>query len=137
MNICGENLYARPSIEYRHLSSYFLLFSVWNEQNVCLSWAETAEWAALLDLQTVPVLYQGVWDEAIIRNLYTSTLQGDEMEGYVVRLADSFTYAAFRRSMAKYVRAGHDRTRPHWFHGQQMVVNSLDHSSETGDELSP
>jgi hypothetical protein len=135
--ICGENLYAKHSIEYHHLPSYFLLFSVWNEQNVCLPWAETAEWAALLDLQTVPALYQGVWDEALIRNLYTSTFQGDEMEGYVVRLADAFPYGSFRRSMAKYVRAGHDHTRPHWFHGQQMVVNSLDHSSETGDELSP
>jgi hypothetical protein len=48
--ICGENLYAKHNIEYRRLATYFLLFSVWNEGNVCLGWADTAEWAALLDL---------------------------------------------------------------------------------------
>ena len=123
--VCGENLYARHSIHYQNLSAYFLVFSVWNKRNVCLSWAETVEWAALLDLQTVPVLYTGTWDEGVIRSLYTPTFDGDEMEGYVVRLADSFPYGAFRRSVAKYVRADHVRTRPHWFHGQPVVPNEL------------
>jgi hypothetical protein len=128
--VCGENLYAKHSIEYRRLPTYFLLFSIWNEGNVCLSWAETLEWTALLDLQTVPVLYQGIWDEAVIRDLHTPTYNGDEMEGYVVRLADAFPYGAFRRSVGKYVRAGHDRTRPHWFYGQPMMVNGIEHPSE-------
>ena len=41
--ICGENLYATHSIKYENLKSYFLGFSVWNEQNMCLSWEETTE----------------------------------------------------------------------------------------------
>jgi hypothetical protein len=53
--------------------------------------------------------------------------------GYVVRLDDSFTYGAFRHSVAKYVRAGHPstgsvhriRARPHWFHGQLVIPNQL------------
>ncbi len=116
--VCGENLYARHSIHYHHLPAWFLVFSVWNEQNVCLSWAETVEWAALLELQTVPVMYAGPWDEARIRALYRPTWQGDELEGYVVRLAGAFAYGAFRRAAAKYVRAGHDQTRAHWWQGQ-------------------
>lgn len=121
--VCGENLYAKHSIHYHHLPSYFLLFSIWNERNVCLAWDETVEWAALLDLPVVPVLFDGLWDEARIRSLYSPTYGGDEMEGYVVRLADSFSYGAFRHSVAKYVRKGHDQTRPHWFHGQPMTPN--------------
>ncbi len=35
--ICGENLYARHSISYNNLPSYFMAFSVWNELNQCLS----------------------------------------------------------------------------------------------------
>lgn len=39
--ICGENMYARHSIAYDDLSSYFYGFSVWNENNVALGWDET------------------------------------------------------------------------------------------------
>ncbi len=123
--ICGENLYARHSIHYQNLSSYFMVFSVWNERNVCLSWPETKEWVALLDLETVPVLYEGVWDEVLIQNLYHPTWKGDEMEGYVVRLVGEFSYGQFRRAVAKYVRADHIRTSRHWLWGQLAVPNRL------------
>ena len=65
--ICGENLYARHSIEYKNLADYFQVFSVWNERNVCLPWAETLEWVAILGLTPVPVLYEGAWNESKIR----------------------------------------------------------------------
>lgn len=123
--VCGENLFARHSIHYRRLPTWFMVFSVWDERNVCLSWAETVEWAALLDLSTVPVLYAGPWDKQVVRGLYTPDFRGDELEGYVVRLAGSFAYSQFRRSVAKYVRAGHAGTRPHWWHGQPVVRNEL------------
>ena len=123
--VCGENLFARHSIHYQQLPAYFLVFSVWNERNVCLAWEETLEWAALLDLPTVPLLYAGRWDEARLRSMYQPTWQGDELEGYVVRLAGAFAYGQFRRAVAKYVRAGHDQTRAHWWQGQQVVQNGL------------
>lgn len=66
---CGENVYARHSITYHNLQSYFYLFSIWNEHNVCLSWKDTQEWAELLNIPTPPVLYQGVWSEDTIRHL--------------------------------------------------------------------
>lgn len=35
--ICGENMYAKHSIFYENLESYFLVFSIWDEKNVCLN----------------------------------------------------------------------------------------------------
>lgn len=101
--ICGENLYAKHTIHYKHLRNYFLVFSVWNERNECLSWSETKEWCELLGLETVPVIYEGIWDKGLIKGLYQDTIGGDDMEGYVVRLEKSFRYEDFRKSVAKYV----------------------------------
>jgi len=122
--ICGENLFARHSIHYRHLSSYFMVYSIWDEHNVALSWDATVEWCALLGLQTVPVLYDGQWDERVVRELYRPTLNGDDCEGYVVRLAAAIPYGAFRRSVAKWVRADHVQTIHNWAR-QAVVPNHL------------
>lgn len=112
--ICGENLYAEHSIHYNNLPGYFLVFSIWNHHNICLAWDETVEWSSLLGLPTVPVLYRGPWNERLIRGLYTSELNGDPCEGYVVRLSCSFHYKNFKTSVAKVVRAGHVTTDEHW-----------------------
>ena len=122
--VVGENLYARHSIHYHHLKSYFLLFSIWNEQNICLSWNDTLEWAQLLSLETVPVWYVGQWDEPRIRALYRPVIDGDECEGYVVRVARSFRFDEFARCYAKYVRAGHVQTDEHWL-SRPVVPNEL------------
>jgi hypothetical protein len=111
--LCGENCYAVHSLTYSELPSYFFLFSIWNEQNVCLSWSETEEWAALLELQTVPVLYKGLFSEQQLRKL-TDSLDLGTQEGIVVRLAKGFHYEEFGESMAKWVRSGHVTTDEHW-----------------------
>ena len=124
--VCGENLFAVHSIAYEALPACFLVFSIWNEKNECLSWDEAVLWATLLGLSVVPRLYSGVWNETNIRGLDAvkeSQLGGDR-EGYVVRLADSFHYRAFRRSVAKYVRKGHVQTDDHW-KSQTVVPNKL------------
>ena len=54
--VCGENMYALHSLGYDKLPSYFLVFSIWNEKNECLSWDDTVEWCELLGLTHVPVL---------------------------------------------------------------------------------
>lgn len=125
--VCAENLYAVHSIKYENLPGYLLGFSVWNEKNECLCWDETVEWFALLDMPIVPVLYDGIWNEAAIKNLYDDKTDCDVHEGYVVRLADSFEYKNFKTSVAKYVRANHVVTQKHWMYGagRQHDVNSL------------
>ncbi len=114
MRICGENLFGRHTIYYQHIPAYFLVHSGWVKRQ-CLSWGETVEWAALLDLQVVPVLYRGVYDEKLIKSLYQDQLNGDDLEGFVVRLAGSFSLKDFQLSVAKYVDKPIDATH-HWYH---------------------
>jgi hypothetical protein len=122
--VCGENLFARHSISYTGLPSYFQVFSIWNEKNVALSWDETVEWCELLGLATVPVLWRGIWNEEIVRGLYRPTFEGNELEGLVVRVAASFSYQNFAQCLAKYVRANHVQTDKHW-KSQAVVPNEL------------
>lgn len=120
--VCGENLQAKHAIAYRDLPSFFLVFSIWNEQNICLSWDETKEWAGLLDLSMVPELWRGTWSGEGFQPMASFS---DECEGYVVRRDRAFSYREFRDSVAKYVRANHvNETTQHWF-AREIVPNSL------------
>lgn len=110
--ICGENLWAKHSIEYNDLESYFYLFSVWDHENNCLSWDQTIEWAKLLDLTNVEVFYDGIFDENKIKESFEKYRKNHE--GYVLRLADGFHYSEFKNSMAKFVRKNHVQTSNHW-----------------------
>lgn len=125
--VCAENLYAVHSIKYDDLDSYLLGFSIWNENNVCLSWDETVEWFQLLNMPYVPVIYDGLWDENKIKGLYDEKVDYNIHEGYVVRLADSFSYRDFKQSVAKFVRKNHVATTKHWMYGygKQHDTNSL------------
>lgn len=122
--VCGENLWAEHSIHYDNLPSYFLGFSIWNERNVCLSWKDTIEWFDLLNITPVPVLYTGMWNEALAKDI-AKELNPKTCEGLVVRLTGSFRYGEFKSSVAKYVRAGHVQTTKHWRAGRAFTPNSL------------
>ncbi|MEQ1571876.1 MAG: RNA ligase family protein [Myxococcota bacterium] len=118
--VCGENLYARHSIGYEQLPSYFLVFSVW-DGDTCLAWDETRAWCAERGLHTVPEWWSGAWDERRVRALAP---EANVAEGYVVRLAERFTFDAFDRSVAKWVRPDHVQTDAHWMR-QVVVPNRL------------
>ncbi len=121
--LCGENVYATHSIHYKNLPGHFLLFSVW-DRNVALSWDETLEWAEMLDLPVVPVLYRGIWDKKLVQGLYEPTFHGNPCEGYVVRPASSFTLSQFKTHVSKYVRKNHIQTDEHWMNAK-IVPNGL------------
>jgi RNA ligase len=116
--LCGENMYARHSLGYDNLKSYFYLFSIWNEHNVCLSWSDTEEWAELLGLELPPVLYEGLWDAKAVQGI---KLDLEKQEGYVVRTSESFAYSEFQKHVAKWVRTGHVQTDQHWMHAEVMA----------------
>jgi hypothetical protein len=118
---CGENLFARHSVAYSGLRSYFYLFSVWDAENNCLSWPETVEWAELLGCAPPKVLYAGLWNATAIKKL---RVDESVSEGYVVRLAKGFAYADFSKSVAKWVRRNHVQTDQHWMYAQ-IVPNQL------------
>lgn len=122
--VCGENLYARHSIGYENLPSYFMVFSIWNERNEALSWSDTLEWTELLGLNHVTVLYRGEWNEKAVRACYNPSEHLSTREGYVVRVANSFDYKDFAKSLGKFVRKNHVQTSEHWMH-QAVVPNGL------------
>ena len=121
--ICGENLYARHSIAYENLSSYFYLFSIWDRDNYCLNWAQTQEWAQMLDLELPKVIYQGVWDKAKIKAI-ANNIDPEICEGFVVRKVDKFHYNDFAQNMAKWVRPHHVQTDEHWMY-REVIPNKL------------
>lgn len=112
--VCGENMYAKHSIHYHHLKSYFYVHSIWNEKNYCLNYDETKEWCLLLGLEIVPELYRGIFDIGKIKKLFTPLYNEDEMEGYVIRIVDGFSYEDYGKSVGKYVRKNHVQTDQHW-----------------------
>lgn len=115
--ICGENLYAKHSIGYTTLPSYFLVFSIWDERNMCLSWEDTMEWCNLLGLYMVPVLFKGMWNHEVVKGCFKPhSRYGNENEGYVVRISAAYHFDAFTMSTAKYVRANHVQTEEHWMY---------------------
>jgi RNA ligase-like protein len=122
--ICGENLFAKHSIHYKNLPAHFLVFSIWNEKNECLSWDETETWSELLDLKTVAVLERAPWNEKATRALEFETYNGDPCEGYVVRVARAFQYKEFKDVVAKFVRKNHVHTHSHWMR-EAVVPNKL------------
>lgn len=120
--ICGEYLYATHSIKYEELSSYFMVFSIWTEENRCLSWQQTEEWCELLGLCHVPVLYKGIYDEDLVKRISEETVKRGG-EGVVVRLENGFDYESFPLSIAKYVRENHVQTDSSW--GGVIEKNNL------------
>lgn len=122
--ICGENLYAKHSIQYNNLDSYFYGFSIWDERNNCLSWEDTIYWFKLFNIINVPILYEGKFDEKIIKSLYDDS-KYENSEGYVVRICDSFKYGDFKNKVAKFVRKNHINTTKHWFFGSKIEKNTL------------
>lgn len=121
--VCGENMWARHSIAYDDLPSYFLGFSIWDATNRCLRWDDMVIWSKMLDIALVPVIYDGMWDEEVIKGL-VEKLDLEKDEGYVVRVASEFKYEDFGTSVAKFVRQGHVQTEKHWRH-QALVPNGL------------
>jgi hypothetical protein len=123
--ICGENLYAKHSISYKNLPSYFMSFAIFNSENTCLSWEDTEHYAELLGLETAPVLYKGPWDMKVIQKLIKECeLKNETIEGFVVRVAEAFPFTHFGLKMAKYVRKGHVQTSQHWMH-EEIIPNKL------------
>lgn len=123
--ICGENLFALHTIPYNNLQSFFYVFSIWNEKNYCLSWDETVAYAEMLKLKTVPVIYQGIYDKDKILSSFPKTYNGDPTEGFVVRLAESFHYDDFEKSLAKYVSESFViKGADHWMQNK-VIPNKL------------
>ncbi|MER7769277.1 RNA ligase family protein [Kitasatospora sp. NPDC096140] len=119
--ICGENLFARHSIPYTDLESWFYGFSVWTDRDHCLDWDDTVRFLRRLGVPAPRVLWRGRYDERALRAL---RLDLDRQEGYVVRTVRGFARGEFGERVAKWVRPHHVRTDTHWMHAA-VVENGL------------
>ncbi|RYD60276.1 MAG: 2'-5' RNA ligase [Verrucomicrobiaceae bacterium] len=119
--VCGENLYARHSIAYDDLKSFFYGFHVWDDRNVCLSWKDTLEWFALLGITPVEVVYEGVYDEKVLKKLAADLFASGE-EGLVWRVEDEIPYDDYGILVGKDVRKGHVQTDQHWMHAEIVPI---------------
>ena len=125
--ICGENVYAKHSIFYENLETYFYVFSIWDENNDCLSLTDTIDICDSLRLKHVPIIYFGDYDEKFLRTLHeTPAMEGQE--GYVIRTVGGFSYEDFNSHVAKYVRKNHVQSDQHWMF-QEVIPNKLKNES--------
>ena len=134
--VCGENLYAKHSIHYKGLDAYFEVYSVWDEDNYCLSYDDTIYFCNELGLTHVPVLWSTYWEdnpikmEALLTSRFFLPVGGpsyygpDNNEGYVIRNAARFSFDDFERNVAKYVRENHVQTDKHWM-TEKVIPNLL------------
>jgi len=125
--VCGENVYARHSIAYDRLPTYFLAFAIYDDKNVCLDWDVTTGWCDLLGIKHVPELGGGTWSpkmELQVRDQKFQPNYGENIEGYVVRTVHGFAHDDFASNVAKFVRKNHVQTDEHWM-SQAVVPNGL------------
>ncbi|WEH15850.1 RNA ligase family protein [Streptomyces sp. VNUA24] len=119
--VCGENMFARHSLPYDDLDSWFYGFSVWDGDGRCLDWDRTVAFLRGLGVPVPRVLWRGAFDERALRALRPDLAR---QEGYVVRVVDGFGAQEFGARVAKWVRAGHVTTDTHWMHAA-VVENGL------------
>jgi hypothetical protein len=111
--VCGENISVVHSIRYEGLPSYFMMFSIWDDHNMCLSWEETIEWSQLLGIELVPSLHWGEWNEDACKMICDS-MDTKTQEGLVIRPSEGFAFRDFRNVVGKWVRKSHVQTDEHW-----------------------
>lgn len=122
--VFGENLFGIHSIEYDKLPAYFFIFAIKNDDR-WYSWDEIEEYAKMIDVPTVPVIFRGILKDAQqLENICNQVISnpshfGKTAEGCVIRIADSFPVYdegqfAFPQNVAKFVRPNHVQTDTHW-----------------------
>lgn len=120
--ICGEYLYARHSVEYIALPSYFLGFA-WFVDDELQSWDDTLARFAQLGIISVPILYRGEYSDKKVEELVKS-MDFKTQEGFVVRATDSIPADKFSSLVGKVVRENHVQTDKHWMHSE-IVKNGV------------
>ncbi|WP_170782810.1 RNA ligase family protein [Ruegeria lacuscaerulensis] len=120
--IVGEYLFARHSIAYRALPSYFLGFA-WIKQEEVQAWDATLLRFAELGIASVPELYRGRFSDQVVSTVL-SDLDLERQEGFVVRDFAAFPERDMPTHLAKYVREDHVQSDTHWMNAE-LIKNEL------------
>lgn len=109
VRICGEYLFARHTITYDKLDSYFLGFSAWTDRDECLPWDDTLTLFQKIGIRAVPLLYDGLFNQKEIHAAWQRQCSV-QSEGYIIRSATAITPARFRHLCGKFIRSGYTQT---------------------------
>lgn len=120
--IVGENLYARHSVAYHALPSYFLGFA-WIVGDEIQAWDLTLARFEELGIRPVPTLYRGPYRTGLFDEL-AKALDLTKQEGFVARTANSFLESDMPTRMGKFVRKGHVQSETHWMKAE-LIPNGL------------
>ncbi len=120
--IVGEYLFARHSIAYSALPTYFLGFA-WIKAKRVQSWDATLSRFLELGIAAVPELYRGRFSVKVLADVIAG-LDLDTQEGFVVRATAAFNEEDMPTHHAKYVRGGHVQSDTHWMNAE-LVKNRL------------
>lgn len=112
--ICGENMYAVHSIEYTDLEDWFLVFAMFDANNILLDWNTTVELCSDWELATVPVL--GEYTTGAEAVLDCAGFDTATQEGFVIRTPDAIAWTGFSTNVLKWVREKHVTTGDHWMY---------------------
>lgn len=133
--ICGENLFYKHTVFYQDLKSIFLGYSIWLEdksegQNESLSWFETISIFDKIGVSYPSVIYEGIYDkQAILENFEDyKGKKNRQVEGFVIRLKDSFLYEDFSKSVAKYVCDDFEITSSKHWRYEAKTLNKLENN---------
>jgi hypothetical protein len=122
--ISGESMLARRSVGYDNLPGVYMVFGIWDETNTLLSWDDMNDYAEMLNLPVVPLLYRGTsFKDAI--TAWEKQKDDEVSEGFVLRDAERIAYTEFDQKVAKWVRFNHVRTRADWRHRTDFSLNTF------------
>ena len=126
VQICGENVYAKHSIYYDRLETYFYGFMA-IKNGIVMSWPDTITLFKKIGIKPVPTICFGpLHNEYIKARLINPTFKsevGNEIEGYVIRPINEFSIKTFDQNVLKYVRKNHVQTDIHWT--KEWVKNGI------------
>lgn len=120
--VCGEYVYARHSIAYDDLDTYFYGFA-WFIDDVLQPWDDMVQRFSQLGIQTVPVLYRGPFHAQLIDEV-VSRMDLTRQEGFVIRYSGEIISDNFSSLVGKFVRNGHVQTDKHWMYSE-IIKNKL------------
>lgn len=130
MRICGENMFYKHTCSYENLESMFYVFNIWENDN-CLSWDKTIEICNKLKLETVPIIYNGIYDRKLILKLFNDyiELSDNDVEGFVVRIKENFNISNFSTSLNKYVRNTFEIPSNHWRYSKKTLNKLIENKN--------
>ncbi len=120
--IVGENLFARHSVTYDALPSYFMGFS-WIIGDHIQSWDDTLLRFEELGITPVTKLYRGPFTDTLFGSI-AEQLDLSKQEGFVARDVLGFNENQMPTRMGKYVRANHVQSETHWMKAE-LIPNKL------------